>query len=280
MFQKETKSFKATTALAQFRLVAPSATSEFEVGYPAADYHGPLFVTQAAAAAGANVACLPLEACTGTVIVTVAAAVARLARVSLTGAVGKVDDTGVGPCVGVALQAATADEERIEVAITKGTGLHHAAIADSTAVTASAVATAFSNASKTIDGGALRVGDILRIKAAGICTSTTGAETVKADILVGTEIVATTGAIDPANGDVWRLDVDVAIRAVGASGKIQAHGTQGLGVPGTATAKPFCTAELSEDISSAALPVKCQVTNSSTGESILCHAFSVELVRN
>lgn len=274
-----TKTFKAAVAVDRYRLVAPSATTDGECVYPAAGYVGPLFVTEEAAAAATSVACIPLASFTGTLLMTAAGAISRLAKVCLTGAAGKIDDTGDGMGIGVALQAATADGEALEVAVVAGTGLYHAAIASSTAVTA-AVATTFSNANKTIDGGALRVGDILRIKAAGVITTATGAETVTVDLLVGTEVVLTTGAIDPVSGDIFRLEVDVVVRVTGASGKLQAHGAYGLGVPGTATMRPTCSAELSEDISGAALPVKCQVTNSNTGESVLCHAFSVELIRN
>lgn len=151
-------------------------------------------------------------------------------------------------------------------------------VASSTAVTAGTVTT-FSNASRVVDGTLLKAGDILRIKAAGILTTATGAETTKVDLVVGTEIVATTGAVDGVTADVWRLEADVVVRVAGASGKLLSHGTQALGAPGTIQAYPFCTAELSEDISSGALSVLCQVTNSSTGESILCHAFSVEHIR-
>lgn len=152
------------------------------------------------------------------------------------------------------------------------------AIASSTAVTATGP-TVFSNGSKTINGGALKAGDILRLKAAGIVTTATGAETTTVRILVGTEVVATTGAVDVASGDVFRLEVDVVVREVGSSGKLLSHGLVALGVPGTVTAKPFCTAEVTEDISSAALTATCDVTNSSTGESVLLHAFSVEHIR-
>jgi hypothetical protein len=281
MFSEKTRTFKAATALARHRLVRPSASAEAECGYPAADYHGPLFVTLENAESGKSVATVPLGAYSGTLMMTAAGAVARLATVCLTGAVGKVDDTGLGIGVGTALQATTEDGEEFEVAVSKGTGLHHAAIAASTAVTASAAATAFSTGSKTIDGSALKIGDILRIKAAGTLTST-GAETVTVDILVGTEVVITTGAVNPADtGDIFRLEVDVVVRVTGASGKLYAHGTAALGTPQTVTAKALASlAELSEDISSTALAIKCQVTNSSTGESVVLQAFSVELVRN
>lgn len=274
-----TKNFKAGTDLERYRLVMPSATVDGECDYPAAGYVGPLFVTEEAASENGNVACIPLDAFTGTILLTCSAAVARLGKVCLAGAVGKVDDSGLGMGIGVALQATTEDGEAFEVAVKAGTGLYHAAIASSSAVTA-AVATTFDNANKTIDGASLRVGDILRIKAAGILTTSTGSETTKVDLLVGTEIVMTTGAVDSTSADMWRLEADVVVRVTGASGKLQSHGTYAIGAPGTATALPFCSAELSEDISGAALPVICRVTHSSTGESNLCHAFSVELIRN
>lgn len=273
-----TKTFIAATALARYRLVAPTATAGY-CGYPAAGYVGPLFVTDHNAELGISVTCIPLDAFTGTIQLTAAGAIARLARVSLTGAVGKVDDAIDGPTVGVALEATTTDGEEFEVAVASGTGLIGAAIAASSAVTASGVATAFSTGTKTVDGGALKVGDILRLKAAGTLTST-GSETVTIELLVGTEVVATTGAVNPSDsGDIFRLDTDVVVRVTGASGKIQAHGTVALGAPGTVTAKPFCSTELSEDISSSALAITCKCTNSSTGESVVLQAFSVELVR-
>lgn len=161
----------------------------------------------------------------------------------------------------------------------KGVALLAAAVAGSTAVTASATATTFSTGSRVVDGALLKAGDLLRIKAAGTLTST-GSETVTVEILVGTEVVATTGAVNPADsGDIFRLEADVAIRTAGASGKLQAHGTVALGTPGTVTAKPFCSTELSEDISSSALAVTCRVTNSSTGESVVLQAFTVEHVQ-
>lgn len=154
--------------------------------------------------------------------------------------------------------------------------LLHSIAAASTAVTASATPTTFSNGSRVIDGALLKAGDILRVKAAGLLTST-GSETVTVDILVGTEVVATTGAVNPADtGDMFRLDVDVIVRTPGAAGKLLAHGNVALGTAGTVTDKPFCSAELSEDISSSALTVSCRVTNSSTGESVVLHAFTVE----
>lgn len=196
---------------------------------------------------------------------------------------GKVDDvTTGGPGIGTYLDAPGAAGIACEILLDEESdkgGLLAAAIATSTAVTASAAATTFSNGSKTIDGADLKAGDILRIKAAGIIGTATGTETVTVQILVGTEVVATTGAVDPTSADIFRLDVDVAVRVAGAAGKLQAHGTTALGTGGTVTAKAFCSGELSEDISSAALAITCKVTNSSTGESVTLEAFTVETLR-
>jgi hypothetical protein len=90
--------------------------------------------------------------------------------------------------------------------------------------------------------------------------------------------VLTTGAIDPVSADIFRAEVDVAVRVAGASGKIQAHGIYNLGAAGTATGKAVCSAELSEDISGT-VTIAVKVTNSSTGESVTLEAFTVELLR-
>lgn len=151
--------------------------------------------------------------------------------------------------------------------------------AASTAVTASASATVFDNGTHTFDGSKLKAGDVLRIKAAGIVGTSTGNETTVVELLVGTEVVAATATLDTTSADVFFLAIDVLVRVAGASGKIHASGVQIIGPAATATVKPVCSAELSEDISSTALTATCRVTHSSTGESTVLHTFTLEIIR-
>lgn len=271
------RTFTAGEALEAFRRVKLSSGTAVY-----ADAFDPEWIgtTLTAVASGALVV-VKLRRFPGTRKMISASSAAAGAR-AYAAADGKVDDvTTGGPGVGYYVDAPGAAGIAAEILLDEpgnNGGLLHAAIASSTAVTAG-TATTFSNANRTIDGGQLKVGDILRIKAAGIVTTSTGSETTTFKIIVGTEAVASTAAVDATNGDVWRIEVDVIVRVVGASGKLLAHGTVANGVPGTATALPFCGAEVTEDISGAAVPVIAQVTNSSTGESVLCHAFTIELIR-
>lgn len=181
--------------------------------------------------------------------------------------------------------AATSVYCRIYRSVFWGTGLAQQQGVDlltetaaSTAVTAG-TATVFSNGTKTIDGSKLKAGDMLRIHAAGIIGTTTGNETAVVAILVGTEVVGSTSTLDVTDADVFVLNLNVVVRVAGASGKLLASGSQSIGPPASATLKPLCSSELSEDISSTALTVTCRITHSSTGESSILHTFTLEIIR-
>lgn len=273
------RTFTAGEALEAYRRVKFSAGSGSEVVYSDADDDW-IGTTEFYAASGAVVT-VKMRNVPGTRKMIFASSASAGARV-YAAADGKVDDvvTG-GKSIGKVLDAPGAAGIAGDVLLEETAdnyGLLAVAIASSTAITA-AGPTTFSNASKTIDGTILRAGDLLRIKAAGILTTATGTETTKVDILVGTEIVMTTGAVDSTSADMWRLEADVVVRVAGASGKLQSHGHFAIGAPGTIQSYPYCGAEVSEDLSDTTLPILCQVTNSSTGESVLCHSFSVELLR-
>lgn len=129
-----------------------------------------------------------------------------------------------------------------------GSGLLYANVADSASVTNTTVETAFDK-SLTLKGGELEVGDVLSIRARAFCVATNSTDTLTLKLYVGTEVIATTGAVDVANSDIGYFDVDVVVRAIGSSGKLSAAGVVALGVPGTVTAKPFRLDEASEDLS-------------------------------
>ena len=87
---------------------------------------------------------------------------------------------------------------------------------------------------RTIKANRLRVGSQIRIRAIGVHTVTTGAETHDMALMLGTVSLASRATIDPANNDIFLFDVTVAVRTIGASGTIVAVGSMCFGVSGTA----------------------------------------------
>jgi len=160
------------------------------------------------------------------------------------------DDPDVGVAVGRACEAATAANDIIEVIpmLHEHTGLIYAARADSATVSDTTTETAFDK-SKTIDGGELQAGDVIHVIAQGNVPTTNSTDTLNVKLKLGTEIICATGALNVTDADIWYIDAYITIRTLGASGTISATGTTSIGVIGTATAKPFRTASVTEDIS-------------------------------
>lgn len=252
MWNEKTKTFKAATALDAYRLVRPSASTAGEVGYPAAGYKGPLFLTYAAAESGKSVTCVPLSGSGfATFQATAAGAVARGARLFLSGAAGKVDDAPTATPTGlVALEAAAGDGEQFEVAfVGAGAGsVAYANLADATSVENVTAETAFDKI-VTLDGPSLKAGDVLHIRARVWVEDNNSTDTLTLKLYVATQEIVTTGAVDVADNDIGYIDAMVVIREGGATGKLSASGVVALGVPGTVTAKPFRLAQADEDLS-------------------------------
>jgi hypothetical protein len=101
--------------------------------------------------------------------------------------------------------------------------------------------------SYTFPANSLAAGDIIRIVAQAVATSTDSTDTLALLLTLGGVTLATTGAVDVANGDIGHFTCDIVIRTAGGSGTYVACGTQCLGVPGTVTAKPFFKASTSID---------------------------------
>jgi hypothetical protein len=99
----------------------------------------------------------------------------------------------------------------------------------------------------TVPAGRLKVGSVIRVRAQGIHTLTTGAETHTMALKIGSTTVASQAAIDPADNDLFYFDAVFVIRTIGASGTFVATGAQAHGVPGTVTAKPFLKASTAID---------------------------------
>jgi len=161
---------------------------------------------------------------------------------------GKVDDVvGAGTALGRALEAPTANNDVVEVIPVQdeGNGLIYATTADSAAITNTITETAFDK-SVTIDGNELQVGDVIHVRLEGIATVTNSTDTLTVKLYFGTEEIVTTGALDVADNDIFFIDAHIVVTALGAGGAVRGAGVVSIGVPGTATAKPFRKASASE----------------------------------
>lgn len=105
----------------------------------------------------------------------------------------------------------------------------------STAVTgATETITNFDN-TYTLPAASLKVGTVVRIKARGHHTATTGSETLILTVRAGSTALAVTGNIDPAANDMWEIDFEFEVRAVGASGELVGTGVCRSGTRGGTT---------------------------------------------
>jgi len=102
-----------------------------------------------------------------------------------------------------------------------GGGLVYAATAASAAVTTTAVATKFDK-SYTFPVNSLYAGDVIRVVAEAIATATNSTDTLTLELMIGSTVIASTGAIDVANNDSFLFQSDITIRTSGASGTLVA----------------------------------------------------------
>jgi predicted RecA/RadA family phage recombinase len=160
-------------------------------------------------------------------------------------------NTYIGKAWGVT--TATSSTVRVILGPDKAVGRLYASVAASTAHANSTTETLLDK-NFSIPAGTLKAGDILKIRACGIATATNSTDTLTAVLYLGGLAgiaLATTGAVDVANNDVFFFDVTVVVRTAGASGTLVATGVQALGVPGTVTAKPFLLGSTTVDTTAA-----------------------------
>ena len=103
----------------------------------------------------------------------------------------------------------------------------------------------------------VNVGDIIKIRAQATVIDNKLTDTLPLLLRCGGITLATTGAVDVADGDIGYFDAQLVVRAVGAAATaaFQACGVQALGVPGTVTAKPFFKNEATSFDTTAAMKV-------------------------
>lgn len=151
-------------------------------------------------------------------------------------------------------------------------------VAASAAITNTTVETAFDK-TYTIPAGALRAGDVLRVKAQGIATATNSTDTLNVKLYVGTQAICATGAVDVANNDIFRIDASITIRTAGASGTYIAEGTTALGASGTVTDKAFFLPSTAIDTTVAnVITVKATWSVANAGNSVRLDELTVEKV--
>lgn len=162
------------------------------------------------------------------------------------------DDPSYGRGCMMALETATADDDVIEAVYIgpKQTGLIYSATADSDDVENTTTETAFSNASKTIDGSTLQVGDVIEVIGQVLCTDSNSTDTLNVKLYVGTEEIVATGAVDASDDDILQIHAFITIRSTGASGTLAATGTfSPLAAAGSCTTEAFSKSQATEDIS-------------------------------
>ncbi len=231
------KTFTAGEALAAYRRVKLSSGSGTTVEYSDAGQEF-IGVTESAVASGAPVA-VRLWGSHATFKMT--ASEAFSAGDVLYGADdGKVADTPVGPSIGRALAAASADASVVEVfRDTNRLGIVYRSVAASGAIAASSTETAFDK-KYTIPANTMKPGDVYRVTFQGIATATNSTDTltIKAYLggLTGTAILTGT-ATDVANNNIFAGVFTIVCRTNGASGTFVAVGyhTDVPAASGTAT---------------------------------------------
>ena len=124
-------------------------------------------------------------------------------------------------------------------------------VAASTAITGTTETQTNFDQSFSIPANTLKVGTRIKIRAQGIHTATTGAETSTMLLVLGSTTLASFVDSNPADNDVFYFDFEVVIRTAGASGTMVGCGTGGAVTPTTGTAKVLNLASTAIDTTAA-----------------------------
>lgn len=112
--------------------------------------------------------------------------------------------------------------------------LLYSQVAASTAITgATETSTAFDQY-YTVKANALEAGSVIRGRAWGKYTATTGSETHTLALKLGSVALFTSTNLDPANDDYWEIDFEIVVRTVGASGTMVGRATMRNGASAAA----------------------------------------------
>jgi len=180
------------------------------------------------------------------------------------------DGTAIAVNQGVSIGAATG---QLGPDQTTGGGLIYGLTADAIVNTVAVQTVA---ATTPLAANTLRVGDIIRIRAAGTIIRTSGTITIL--ITIGATTIVTTGAItNAATGDEFFMDAEIKVTAITSSGTIEGMSWWVDGVPGTAVPAAYSLASTTID-TTASQAVAIQVTPSISlaGNSVTVKTFDVQ----
>ena len=128
----------------------------------------------------------------------------------------------------------------------------------------------------------LQVNDVIRFRAQGIVTAHNASDTLTIKGYLGSVQLFTTGAVTDAANDIYVVEGDITIRAIGgpATGLIVGGGNQSLGAPGTATQKVWNVAATNMDTTVAQLfKLTATWSAANAGDSVRADHCCVELLR-
>jgi len=192
---------------------------------------------------------------------------------------GKITNVATGgPGLFTALEDAGATDsicEALWIGGTKSSGLIHSEVAASSAVTNTTTET--SMYTRTIDGANLEAGDVLEIKAAVDVPATNSTDTLTLKLYIGTEVIATSGAVDVADDDVGYFDYQIVIGVGGASGTMRGQGLQLLDATPTTTPTLVVLSTVSEDLSGdVVIKLTAQWSVASASNSATARSFTIK----
>jgi len=132
----------------------------------------------------------------------------------------------------------------------------------------------------TIPAGTLKAGDVIDFIAFGNTPVTLGADTLNANLTLNGVAIATTGAVDVANGDTFRLAGQLVVQSIGASGTIVLAGTSAIGVPGTVTEKAISNTTITANTTADLTLRVTGVWSANTTNEAYLRGFTLGLRRN
>jgi len=147
-----------------------------------------------------------------------------------------------------------------------------------TVLTNSIVKTAL--ATKTLVGGELKAGDVIRVRAQGIVVSSNSTDTLAVDLTVGTESIVAIGATDAADNDVFTIEADIVVRVGGAAAYLTAMGqASDLEAVGSHAMTRFNMAAAAESLAgNVAVAVNGTWSVAHAANQVRCDIFTVEIL--
>lgn len=158
-------------------------------------------------------------------------------------------------------------------------------LTDSSNVSNTASATAFSNGNYTIPANMMQAGDVLKIRGKATVLGQNGTDTHNLNLKIGSTTIESSGAQNLAANATFSFNMDLTVRSVGTSGVLVGSGTMVVGLPGpnntsADTVLNQSNANVSLD-TTANQTISVQVTQStaSTGNIMALNEYQISLER-